>query len=111
MCLQGQRLPTEVLMFGRDRIAYALSRAIEGELGKEGKKGSVADGLRVSCFQSQVARGLTQTSFRQSIRSHLENLLCSSRLSSTQISYQLSLLTCKPQPRLCGVKLHTRSLD
>jgi hypothetical protein len=31
-----------------DKIVAALRRAIEGELGKEGKKGSVSDGLRVS---------------------------------------------------------------
>ncbi|KAI0696009.1 hypothetical protein BC835DRAFT_1344167 [Cytidiella melzeri] len=44
--LQYQRLPAEVLLPARDRIAYALRRGIEGELGKEGKKGSISDGLK-----------------------------------------------------------------
>lgn len=44
--LQYQRLPGEVLLPARDRIAYALRRGIEGELGKEGKKGSASDGLK-----------------------------------------------------------------
>jgi hypothetical protein len=45
--LQVQRLPAEVLIPARDRITYALRRGIEGELGKEGKKGSASDGLKV----------------------------------------------------------------
>ena len=45
--LQTQRLPTEVLLPASDRIAFALRRGIEGELGKEGKKGSTNDGLKV----------------------------------------------------------------
>ena len=49
--IQTQRLPADVLAPAKDRIAYALRRAIEGELGKEGKKGSVSDGLKVkSCM-------------------------------------------------------------
>jgi hypothetical protein len=46
--LQVQRLPEEVLVPARDRIAFALRRGMEGELGKEGKKGSACDGLKVS---------------------------------------------------------------
>lgn len=46
--LQAQRLPVEVLEPAKDRIAYALRRGIEGELGKEGKKGSASDGLKVT---------------------------------------------------------------
>ncbi|TFK69534.1 hypothetical protein BDN72DRAFT_959500 [Pluteus cervinus] len=44
--LQVQRLPEEVLMPARDRIACALRRGMDGELGKEGKKGSASDGLK-----------------------------------------------------------------
>ncbi|KAI0322414.1 hypothetical protein OF83DRAFT_803492 [Amylostereum chailletii] len=44
--IQAQRLPVDVLLPAKDRIAYAIRRAIEGELGKEGKKGSVSDGLK-----------------------------------------------------------------
>ncbi len=46
--LQTQRLPADVLAPAKDRITYALRRAIEGELGKEGKRGSASDGMKVS---------------------------------------------------------------
>ena len=46
--LQVQRLPADVLAPAKDRITYALRRAVEGELGKEGKKGAVSDGMKVS---------------------------------------------------------------
>ncbi|KAF8636188.1 hypothetical protein AX17_003676 [Amanita inopinata Kibby_2008] len=47
ICLiQSQRLPRDVLAPAADKITAALRRAIDGELGKEGKKGSVSDGLR-----------------------------------------------------------------
>lgn len=45
--LQIQHLPAEVLMTSRDRIAYAFRRGMDGELGKEGKKGSNSDALKV----------------------------------------------------------------
>jgi hypothetical protein len=51
--IQSQRLPSEVLLPANDRIAYALRRGIEGELGKEGKKGSANDGLKVR-FSSSI---------------------------------------------------------
>jgi hypothetical protein len=41
-------LPSEVLGSAADRIGSAIQRGVEGELGKEGKRGSIADGLRVS---------------------------------------------------------------
>lgn len=44
--LQNQRLARNVLEPRKDRIATALQRAIDGELGKEGKKGSASDGLK-----------------------------------------------------------------
>ena len=46
--IQVQRLPAAVLQPAADRIAYALRRGIDGELGKEGKKGSASDGLKVN---------------------------------------------------------------
>jgi hypothetical protein len=52
--IQQQRLPEEVLISARDRIAYVLRRGIEGELGKEGKKGSIFDGLKVCSHVSQL---------------------------------------------------------
>lgn len=48
--IQVQRLPAAVAGPAKDRIAYALRRGIEGELGKEGKKGSASDGLKVRIF-------------------------------------------------------------
>lgn len=47
LLLQFQRLPEAILLPARDRIALALKRGICGELGKEGKKGSANDGLKV----------------------------------------------------------------
>ncbi|KAL1689375.1 hypothetical protein GGG16DRAFT_93612 [Schizophyllum commune] len=44
--IQIQRLPADVLSPAADRIAYALRRGIEGQLGKEGKKGATSDGLK-----------------------------------------------------------------
>ena len=46
--IQTQRLPPAVLAPAADRIAFALTRGIDGELGKEGKKGSASDGLKVT---------------------------------------------------------------
>jgi hypothetical protein len=45
--LQVQRLPRKILANASTRIAHALCRAIDGELGREGKKGSITDGLKV----------------------------------------------------------------
>jgi hypothetical protein len=61
--IQSQRLPSEVLLPAKDRIAYALRRGIEGELGKEGKKGSANDGLKVhsllSCIKTRLLTEFT----------------------------------------------------
>ena len=54
--LQTQRLPADVLAPAKDRITYALRRAVEGELGKEGKKGSASDGMKVSYFRKSLRR-------------------------------------------------------
>ena len=49
--LASQRLPLKVLagphLHTRNRVAQALRKAIVGELGREGKKGSVAESLKV----------------------------------------------------------------
>lgn len=52
--LQTQRLPADVLAPAKDRITYALRRAVEGELGKEGKKGPASDGMKVSYFRKSL---------------------------------------------------------
>jgi hypothetical protein len=57
--LQVQRLPEDVLIPARDRIAFALRRGMEGELGKEGKKGSACDALKVDIHSDE--RGLPLT--------------------------------------------------
>ena len=61
--LQTQRLPADILEPAKDRITYALRRAIEGELGKEGKKGAVSDGMKVSrlCLTHQIHGSWGQT--------------------------------------------------
>ena len=48
--LQVLRLPSVILQPAADRIAYALRRGMDGELGKEGKKGSANDSLKVCIF-------------------------------------------------------------
>ncbi|KAF5330272.1 hypothetical protein D9758_014454 [Tetrapyrgos nigripes] len=46
LVIQCQRLPEEVLAPASSRIAFSLLRGIDGELGKEGKRGSANDGLK-----------------------------------------------------------------
>lgn len=48
--IQVQRLPATVLNPAASRIAYAIRRGLDGELGKEGKKGSANDGLKVRIY-------------------------------------------------------------
>jgi hypothetical protein len=57
--LQVQRLPEDVLIPARDRIAFALRRGMEGELGKEGKKGSACDALKVDIHSNECGLPLT----------------------------------------------------
>jgi len=61
--IQVQRLPAPVLKPAADRIAYALRRGIDGELGREGKKGSANDGLKVHIIViSNFSRSLLELS-------------------------------------------------
>ena len=48
--IQVQRLPAAVLKPAASRIAYAIRRGLDGELGKEGKKGSANDGMKVRIY-------------------------------------------------------------
>lgn len=59
--IQMQRLPSAVLQPAADRIAYALRRGLDGELGKEGKKGSATDGLKVNILTEFLVYFLTRT--------------------------------------------------
>ncbi|KAI0061493.1 hypothetical protein BV25DRAFT_1857413 [Artomyces pyxidatus] len=73
--IQSQRLPIEVLAPAKDRITYALRRAIEGELGKEGKKGSASDGLRAIHDLSLHEPSVFVPAFTELLPSALDNLL------------------------------------
>ncbi|EIW80981.1 hypothetical protein CONPUDRAFT_104060, partial [Coniophora puteana RWD-64-598 SS2] len=73
--LQNQRLPEEVLFPARDRIAYALRRGLEGELGKEGKKGSANDGLKAIHDLSMYQPETFVPAFVALLPSMLSNLL------------------------------------
>ncbi|KAH9060473.1 hypothetical protein EDB87DRAFT_1616129 [Lactarius vividus] len=73
--LQTQRLPADVLAPAKDRIAYALRRAIEGELGKEGKKGSVNDGLKAIHDLAVHEPSIFVPAFAELLPSILDNLL------------------------------------
>jgi hypothetical protein len=61
--LQVQRLPAEVLLPAKDRISYAFRRGMEGELGKEGKKGSASDGLKVRCKNHDLPKPYSDLNF------------------------------------------------
>ena len=63
--IQSQRLPADTLAKAAPRIAFALKRGLDGELGKEGKKGSANDGLKVCGTDLQSGLYLT-ISVRQS---------------------------------------------
>ncbi|KAJ7643993.1 hypothetical protein FB45DRAFT_896622 [Roridomyces roridus] len=73
--LQTQRLPTAVLEPAADRIVFALRRGIEGELGKEGKKGSASDGLKAIHDFSVYHPSIFVPKFEDLLPSVLANLL------------------------------------
>ncbi|KAJ7195459.1 hypothetical protein GGX14DRAFT_474774 [Mycena pura] len=73
--LQSQRLPPVVLESAAPRIAFALRRGIEGELGKEGKKGSASDGLKAIHDLSVYQPSIFVPQFEALLPSVLTNLL------------------------------------
>ncbi|THV03879.1 hypothetical protein K435DRAFT_747426 [Dendrothele bispora CBS 962.96] len=75
LVIQSQRLPAEVLAPAKDRIAYCLRRGIDGELGKEGKKGSANDGLKAVHELSIYQPFTFVPAFAQLLPSILNNLL------------------------------------
>lgn len=87
--LQNQRLPSEVLWPAKDRIAYALRRGIEGELGKEGKKGSVNDGLKAIHELAIFQPATFLPAFLPLMPSILSNLLAPTLALRTQASHAL----------------------
>ncbi|THH20532.1 hypothetical protein EW146_g848 [Bondarzewia mesenterica] len=87
--IQTQRLPSEVLLPADDRIAYALRRAIEGELGKEGKKGSINDGLKAIHDLSLYEPSIFVPAFTELLPSVLNNLLAPTLSIRTQACHAL----------------------
>ncbi|EJC98994.1 uncharacterized protein FOMMEDRAFT_148951 [Fomitiporia mediterranea MF3/22] len=73
--LQSQRLPDSVLNSAAPRIAFALKRAIEGELGREGKKGATAEALRAVHDLSIYQPGIFVPMFQVYLMTILEALL------------------------------------
>lgn len=57
--IQVQRLSRNILQPLSMRIAHVIRRGIDGELGKEGKKGSASDGLKACSFGSTLGFPLT----------------------------------------------------
>jgi hypothetical protein len=66
--LQMQRLPSEVLVPAAESITCALQRGIGGELGKEGKRGSICDGLKVRCDYMRMLQFLISMVFEGDTR-------------------------------------------
>ncbi|KAJ7095727.1 hypothetical protein B0H15DRAFT_1019816 [Mycena belliarum] len=73
--LQSQRLSPAVLEKAADRIVFALRRGIEGELGKEGKKGSASDGLKAIHDLSVYQPSIFVPRFETVLQAVLGNLL------------------------------------
>ncbi|KAJ3001418.1 hypothetical protein NUW54_g6434 [Trametes sanguinea] len=87
--VQMQRLPAEVLEPAKDRIAYALRRGIEGELGKEGKKGSTSDGLKAIHDLSLYQPSIFVPAFAPLVPAVLSNLLAPSLALRNQACHAL----------------------
>ncbi|CAA7269092.1 unnamed protein product [Cyclocybe aegerita] len=87
--IQGQRLPADVLKPAADRIAYALRRGLDGELGKEGKKGSANDGLRAIHDLCMYLPGVFLPAFIPLLPSILSNLLAPTLVLRTQACHAL----------------------
>jgi hypothetical protein len=104
--LQAQRLPARVLAPAAPRIAYALRRGIDGELGKEGKKGAIADGLKVR-VRGACAGVYADAPHRRSTTSRSSSRRRSSRTLST--SCPRSSRTCSRPRSTCASRRRRRS--
>lgn len=105
--IQAQRLPVEVLVPARDRIAYALRRGLDGELGKEGKKGSASDGLKAIHDLCVYQPSTFVPAFIDLLPSILSNLLAPTLALRTQACHALGgfVIGCTSIPQSY---LHTR---
>ncbi|KZT73869.1 hypothetical protein DAEQUDRAFT_754271 [Daedalea quercina L-15889] len=73
--IQTMQLPVEVVGPAAPRIAYAIRRGIEGELGREGKKGAVNDGLKAIYELTTAYPEIFVPAFTEILPSLLTNLL------------------------------------
>ncbi|KAJ7486049.1 hypothetical protein B0H11DRAFT_2016731 [Mycena galericulata] len=105
--LQSQRLPSVVLEPAAARIVFALRRGIEGELGKEGKKGSASDGLKAIHDLSVYQPSIFVPKFETLLPSVLANLLSSSVAIRAQACHALGGLA-RGLATLPVSALHTR---
>ncbi|PPQ86312.1 hypothetical protein CVT25_005613 [Psilocybe cyanescens] len=87
--VQTQRLPASVLQPAADRIAYAIRRGIDGELGKEGKKGSASDGLKAIHDLCVYLPAIFIPAFTPVLPSVLSNLLANTLALRTQACHAL----------------------
>ncbi|KAJ3545565.1 hypothetical protein NM688_g5611 [Phlebia brevispora] len=87
--IQMQRLPADVLEPAKDRVAYAIRRGIEGELGKEGKKGSASDGLKAIHDLCMCYPDVFVPAFATLLSSILDNLLAPTLVLRTQACHAL----------------------
>ncbi|KIK57143.1 hypothetical protein GYMLUDRAFT_75668 [Collybiopsis luxurians FD-317 M1] len=87
--IQGLRLPEGVLAPAKDTIAHVLGRGIDGELGKEGKKGSATDGLKAIHDLSLHKPALFVPAFGNLMDSILYNLLSPSLNLRVQAAHAL----------------------
>ncbi|KAF9005430.1 hypothetical protein BDQ17DRAFT_1303792 [Cyathus striatus] len=87
--IQAQRLPAEVLYPARDRVAFALRRGMDGELGKEGKKGSCSDGLKAIHDLCIYQPATFVPAFVNLLQSILTNLLAPTLALRTQACHAL----------------------
>ncbi|KAI0250945.1 hypothetical protein BJV78DRAFT_1282854 [Lactifluus subvellereus] len=70
-----QRLPADILAPAKDRNLYALRRAVEGELGKDGEKGTVSDGPKAIHDLAVHEPSVFLSAFTELLPSILENVL------------------------------------
>ncbi|KAJ7147134.1 hypothetical protein C8R43DRAFT_1097295 [Mycena crocata] len=105
--LQSQRLPAVVLEKAADRIAFALRRGIEGELGKEGKKGSASDGLKAIHDLSVYQPSIFVPRFEALLPSVMSNLLAPTVAIRAQACHALGGLA-RGLAMLPVCSLHTR---
>ncbi|KXN87618.1 hypothetical protein AN958_08399 [Leucoagaricus sp. SymC.cos] len=107
--IQVQRLSRSILQPLSTRIAHVIRRGIDGELGKEGKKGSASDGLKAIHDLSVFQPSTFVPAFTNILDSILNNLLASTLALRQQACQALSgiVLGLVSLPRSSN-SIHTR---